>query len=155
MPLVLNTIVTNIRKISDENFAGFEGFPADTNETALRWSVAVNDYAKSVIPASISADVARVAFENIFKGILPVPPTGLVVFPLAFTAYAVALGLGMAPLFIAVPPPVPIIIAPVIPIGLGGDSAAVCATALGTIIHLWFKTGTATSAAGGSPIPWS
>lgn len=155
MPLSKELLKSEIRKITDKDFSLFGGFPQNANETAYKWSVAVNNYAKSVIPASIGFELGRVAFENIMKGVVANPPNGAILFPLAFTAYAVQLGLGMAPLFIAVPPPIPLVLVPVFAAGLAGASAEVCADLMATTIHTWFKTGTATPAAGGSPILWS
>ncbi len=156
MPLIPATIITEIRKITDDTFELFEGFPSNANEMALRWSIAVHTYASSVVPVSLPAtsELGRIAFENIMKGILPNPPNGLILLPLAFTAYAVSLGLGMAPLFVGVPPPVPLVIAPIMPAGLVGAPASVQAASLGALIDVWFRTGTATPSAGGPPVIW-
>ncbi len=152
----LQTIVNEIRKLSDPDYIDFEGFPEGL-DVSLRWSNAVHIYAKGVTPASLplNSELGRIAFENIFKGIVATPPNALLLLPQAFMAYATLLATGQAPAFIGTPPLIPIIIAPVIPIGLGGGSAKQCAEVLGGIIHLWFSTGFATPSAGGSPIPWT
>ena len=156
MPILLPPDISlQIREINDQPFAGFIGFPSDTVDSADKWADIVDATAIGIVPASTTTSIARTAFQTVFSSINPILQIGLVVFPAAFTAYAAALIPGMLPAFVGVPPPVPIDISPVIPIGLSGASGSVCALALANIIYLWFITGTATPSGGGSPINWS
>ena len=153
--LLAPDIVDLIREISDETFTEFIGFPIDQADSAAKWANIVDLTASGVIPQSLTASPAKDAFETAFSLIDADLQNGLIVFPASFAAYAGILAGGMAPGFVGVPPGAPIDISPVIPLGLGGASAEVCALALANIIYLWFITGTATPSGGGSTIPWS
>jgi hypothetical protein len=72
----------------------------------------------------------------------------------AFQAFGAAVGLGMAPAFVAVPPPAPVGFASLFAKPYQ-TSAAAAAAHLTPAIDAWMRTGTATPAIGGSPIPWS
>ena len=155
MPILLAPSISDlIREISDQTFTGFTGFPIDAPDTAAKWANILDLTASGVIPASLTTALAKSAFEIIFSSIDANLQNGLIIFPASFTAYAAALLPGMLPGFVGVPPASPIDVSPVIPIGLGGASAQVCADALANIIYLWFVTGTATPSGGGATIPW-
>lgn len=156
MPILLAPDISDlIREISDEIFPQFIGFPVDQADSAAKWANIVDLTASGVIPASLTASPAKDAFETAFTAIDANLQNGLIVFPASFAAYAGILAAGMAPGFVGVPPAASIDVSPVIPLGLGGASAQVCALALANIIYLWFITGTATPSGGGSAIPWS
>jgi len=155
MPFISNILETEIRKINDEPFASFEGFPKDVPEAADRWATAIDTFASSVIPASTTASAAKSAFASVMQGVSAQSGNGLALLSNALTAYAGALAGGMTGAgFIGVPPPAPIILDSISPIGLGGGSGADVAAALATLIDTWFKTGLATPIAGGAPVPW-
>jgi hypothetical protein len=154
MALNKNILKTEIKKITDKSFDQFEGFPETDPNVGIRWSLAINEYAKSILPVSITSEVAKEAFKTAMSG-SSIPGVGLVAFPAAFTAYATALATGMSPAFVAVPPPIPIVLAPIFVLGLSGEIAEVCASAMSDVIDEWFKTGTATPSGGGNVVNWS
>jgi hypothetical protein len=72
----------------------------------------------------------------------------------AFTAFATAVGTGMAPAFVAVPPAGLVGFAA----QFGGampDTHAEAGDVIATMIDTWMKTGTATPSAGGAAVLWS
>jgi len=147
------TIQSEIQKINDKVFAGFEGFPADAIEVADRWAEVVNVSGKDVVPSSTTAAAAREAFRVLMLG-ATTPGAGLLIFPLAFTAYAVALAPGMATAFTGTPPPIPIDFTSVYAIGNAGGSGEDCAIAMAAVIHAWFLTGTAVNTSVGGTVNW-
>jgi len=153
MALIVANMETEIKKITDEKFLLFDEFPEDTIEVADRWSSAVDVYGSVVIPSSTTANQAKEAFKKLMLGITL--GTALPIFVSAFTAYTAALAAGMAPSFTGVPPPVPIILAPVFEIGNAGGSAEDVAKAMAQVIDIYFRTGTAIPVPSGSPIIWS
>lgn len=155
MTLVKSTMKSEIRKISDESFSLFGGFPEDSVEASSRWADAVNKYGSKVTPASTTAQVAKSAFQSIMSGINVEAGNGLALFVSAFTAYTLQIGLGMAPSFIAIPPPIPIILAPTFAIGNSGGTAEEVSDSMANAIDIYFKTGTATLSSGGAPIFWT
>lgn len=155
MALVKANLESALKALMDPNDVGFTTFPASTPITAERWSTIINNYASSVIPASLGSAAAKLALQTTLLGIDPNTQNGLVLFANGLTAYAAALGAGMAPAFIAVPPPIPIVLSTMSAAGLAGASGSDCASILATLIDTWFRTGTATPSGGGSPIFWS
>jgi hypothetical protein len=138
----------------DDKAPTFDKFPPDGPTAAKDWATAVDAYASAVIPPSTTAAAAKSALQGALAG-MSAPGAALVAFPAAFTAYAAALGGGMAPAFVAVPPPAPLVLAPVFALGMTGAPASAVVAQIASIIDLWFRTGTATPAAGGPPVPWS
>ena len=153
MPLIETLLVNEIRKFGDPEFSAFDKFPVDTLAVANAWGEAVDIYAKAVIPASTAVG-AKEAFIAVMVP-ASAPGAWLIAFPLACTAYAVALGAGMLPAFVAVPPPAPLVIASAIALGLAKGSGEDWAKEMANLINLWMKTGTATPSGGGPPVPWS
>lgn len=153
MPLVSSILVSEIRKISDLEFSGHEGFPKTNNEAASRWASAFDVYASQVIPASVSSSVAKAAMRVALTGLInSANPASL---EIGMNAYATALAVGMAPVFVAIPPPAPLVLTSAFAIGLAEGSAVDVANSMASLIDVWMKTGTATPSVGGSPIPWS
>jgi hypothetical protein len=72
----------------------------------------------------------------------------------AMTAFAATVGAGMAPAFVAVPPPAPVNFALLFAEPYPA-TAAEFGQRVGSAIDVWMRTGTATPAIGGAPIPWS
>lgn len=152
MPLVKSTLETEIRKITDKDYADFEGFP-EAGEVSERWTNAIHSYAKGVIPATtpVSQEAAKSALLAAWQSL---EVEALVAFSSGLTAYAAALGLGMQPAFTATPPPTPVVLAPTFAIGSAGGSGADCAKSMASIIHTWFKTGTAVNNTSGATTTW-
>ena len=156
MPLIKANLEKELRKLLDQNYSEFVGFPPEILGVASNWSFAINEYAKHVIPISTTSVLAVEAFKVPMLLITNTPPTGLAMLSLACTQYAVQIALGMVGAgFVGTPPPVPVDFSSIVPIGLGGASGEVVAGLMATIIDTWFRTGTAVPIAGGAIIPWS
>lgn len=155
MALVKSVLENGLRELMDPEYVNFSGFPETTIEVASRWSEIVDNYAKSVLPTSLSSAAAKSAFNSIMLGISPTVPNGIALLISAFTAYAASLAGGMAPTFTGVPPITPVNLTPVISAGLGGASGDVTAALMANIIHTWFKTGTAINVSSGATITWN
>jgi hypothetical protein len=154
MPLLLNVLQDELSKIMDNDYPAFIGFGNSQADIASKWAEAVGAYAQTVLIPSTNISGAKSAMESIIASITPA--IGLVLFPQAFTAFALQLSLGMVtPAFSALPPPVPIVLDPVwqIPTSVGSNQARVAA--MTTIIDTWFRTGTYTSIPAGVTSFWS
>lgn len=158
MPLNRNNLITEIRKINDESFDDFEGFPETIESTATRWANLVDNYAgANLIPVvnPIFLESARIAFFNQFLLLSNKTQNGIQVFANAFAAYAVQIALGMQPVFTGLVPPTRLSIESIIPVGLNGGSAQVIASLLATLIDTWFRTGTAINNQTGATVNWN
>ena len=152
MPLVLNTLVNNLREIFDEEYSGFSGFPADINEAAQKWSEAIGDYAQSIVPPTTTISQAKSAMNSVISGITN---NGVAQLPISFTNFAASLAIGMQPAFTGTPPSVPVDFSSIYPIGLGGGSSEQVINAMAAIIDAWFRTGIAVNNTSGVSVPWS
>jgi hypothetical protein len=144
-------ILNEIRKINDQEYSEFVGFPETFSKTASRWAAAINKFGENVLPISTTSSLAKDAFESSMLPLLisnsPDP------FSAPFLNYVTQLGLGMIG-FVGSPPPEILNLIPVFTAGFSGSSAEVCATMFSEIIYNWFKTGTATDP-NGITINWS
>jgi hypothetical protein len=128
-------------------------YPGDTEaECAETWADLLRAYTDLIVPAVAGPvqDAAKAAFETALAG-MAIPNAALAVFDAAFAAYAGALAVGMVPA--GVPPPalLSLTLAPVFPLNnLPGVTHAMAATAIGTVLDAWFRTGTS-----GGGAPWS
>lgn len=147
-----NLLEREIRKINDLSYEEFGGFPQDLDETTERWSTAISRYAGGITPPSQSAESAKSSFSSTFTSLIQTD--GNAAFTLSLTAYALELGLGMQPTFTAIPPPTPIILAPVFSLGFAGGSAKQCAELMSSTIDTWFKTGIAINNSSGATVQW-
>ncbi len=156
MTLIKDTLTFNFEKFMDQESSNFISFPKDNNETAESWANAVNEYAKLVIPSSVSGELAKQEFKKIFLGISADLGNGDIIIKSSFTIYASTLAIGMtAGGFTGTPPPAPIDFSPIYPVGLGGASNKICMDLMINIIDVWFRTGTAVPISGGSLINWN
>lgn len=119
---------------------------------ATQWANAMGDYAASVVPASTTVSAATSALQTALAGAFasPAAAPGM---ESAFSAFAASVGLGMAPAFVATPPPGPVGFAAQFLVQPPTHAAA--ATAIAGLIDVWMRTGTATPSGGGPPVPWS
>lgn len=154
MALVLTTLQNGILSLTDADNPQFVGFPSSVAQAAQNWAGVINDYAQLVTPPSATASAAEQALVGVLAAASG-QDAWLAAFPAALTAYAAALGGGMAPAYVATPPPVPIQLDPAIQLGANGAEAAVVAPILATIIDLWFKTGIAVSVPAGVSSSWA
>jgi hypothetical protein len=72
----------------------------------------------------------------------------------AFASFASTVGTGMAPAFIATPPPGAVGFAAQFA-GPYPETHADAGDQIGSLIDTWMRTGTAVPSGGGSPVPWS
>lgn len=128
--------------------------PSSSAATAAQgFAAALQAYAAAVVPASSAvagatpalASALTVAFGQL---------SSADAMEAALTAWSATVGLGMAPAFVAVPPPAPVGLAALFA-GTNPATHAAAAARLGGAIDTWFRTGTGTPAAGGAPVPWS
>ena len=146
MPLVRSTLETALRSLSES--------PGETiADCAKLWADALGDYFAAVVPPSTTAAAAKATLQTALAGAFAAPAAAPLM-DTAMTAFAGALGAGMAPAFVAVPPPAPVgwalLFSPPYP-----NTAASAASKIASRIETWARTGTATPSAGGSPTPWS
>jgi len=127
--------------------------PATAAECAQAWADAVESYASAIVPPSTTSAAAGSALAGALVAAFA-PPDASAAMSAAFTAFAAALGLGMAPAFVAVPPPTPIDFATQFANPKPSTHAA-AGLALATLIDTWMRTGTATPASGGAPVNWT
>lgn len=151
MPLSESAARNELGKAFDKNSSGYLG-PVSTNaesrsRTVTGWANALEAAATGVTPPSTTVAAARAALEASMAGSFN-DMTGAA-FLAAFQAFAAALATGMAPTFIATPPPSP----PVLNSPMPALSDALDAHAAALIA--WLQTGTATPAAGGAPVNWA
>lgn len=147
MPLDLPSLVSGLESVAAD--------PPDTAaEAAQEWADAMEAFALAVIPPSTTVTTAAATLSTALAAAFGAPPSSAAM-EIAFAAFAVTVGGGMAG-FTAVPPPLPVGFAsqftPPFP-----PSHIVAATEIGNIIDTWMRTGTATAIPPPvvPPIPWS
>jgi len=127
-------------------------YSASRQACAQAWADAMTGYAAAVVPPSTT--IAAASFV-LFVQLTTAFGTGSAAAAVdaAFQAWAASLGAGMAPGFVAVPPPSP----PGFPSGLAAAQASHSAAAAywAGLIDAWCRTGTATPAGGGAPVLWA
>ncbi len=153
MPLIQSILKQELVKILDKDSPIFIGFPSNQQQSAENWAQAILVYTQSIVPASTTVEQAKSVFKSALMAMNPDSPNGNMIFKSAFSQFAVILGTGMVG-WASVPPPVPIVLDSVFPIGLNGNSGSECAQALAVIIDSWFRTGISTNT-GGLTINWN
>jgi len=127
--------------------------PPSSAGCAASWASAMSTYANAVVPPSTTVAAAVSTLQGALATAFasPAAAPGM---ESAFTAFAVTVGGGMAPAFVAVPPPSPVGFAAQFA-GAHPATHAAAAAALRLMIDTWMRTGTATPSGGGAPVPWS
>ena len=120
---------------------------------AASWANAINSYASLVTPITISSQAALGQLQSTLLGI-GTPGAFNTIFPQALTAYAITLGAGMSPAFIATPPTTPLIITPALQLGQSGGTKQQVMESFANIIHKWFRTGKAVNSVTSAPVNW-
>lgn len=162
MPLSASTLETELRKFMDPSYGGFVAWPANDAAAAQAWADAMDIYTGAglgILPQSVNGALAKAALVAGLSG-MSAPGAAIPLFDTAFAAYALSIAGGMAPAFVAVPPPLllsvtPPTLATILATGMGGASAAVQAATFAAWIHTWFTTGSATTSGGGPPAFWA
>jgi hypothetical protein len=146
MPLLPNVLESGIESVCSN--------PGPSSAAcAAQWAQAMGDYTQTVAPPSLTVQAAVAALTGALSGAFasPVAAPGM---ESAFGAFAATVGAGMAPAFVAAPPPRPVGFASLFaqPPPVSHSAAAASMTAL---LDGWMRTATATPASGGAPIPWT
>jgi hypothetical protein len=131
----------------------FTDFGADIPSCAAKWADAIAAYFSPVVPPSANVAAAKGTLQTQLAAAFALPSAATAM-DAAFTAFALTVGGGMAPTFVAVPPPLPVGWALLFaePYPASADAAA---EKISTVLDAWARTGTATPSIGGSPSPWS
>lgn len=120
---------------------------------ASAWVAAVKDYAAGIVPASAAVNGAAAALEGALAGAFATPAAAPGM-EAAFAAFALAVGGGMAPAFVATPPAGPVGFVSLFA-GPKPATHAEAASNIANLIDSWMRSGTATPSVGGSPVTWS
>jgi hypothetical protein len=147
MPLVPDDLEADL-----EDFFG--DLPNSFALAAAEWAAIFQSYSSGVIPASTTVPTAASALESALATAFQGPqPVGAVV-DAAFQTFAATVGSGMAPAFVAVPPPSPPgFVANLLP--PFPPTHALAAAKWRNVLDVWMRTGTATPSGGGAPVNWS
>lgn len=127
--------------------------PLLVGECADAWGQALQGYAAGVVPPSTTvaaaASTLAAALAAAFATPVAAPPIDA-----AFTAFAAAVGAGMAPAFAPIPPPAPLGIASLL--ASSPPTHAAAAASFASLIDAWFHTGSATLVAPPfTVVPWT
>jgi hypothetical protein len=130
----------------------FASPPPTAADCADAWSTAMVAYAAAVVPPSLSVAGAKAVLTGSLVSAFS-SPSAASAMESAFLAFATTVGAGMAPAFVAAPPPGPVGFAS--QFGTNVPTHAQAAEEFGNLIHAWMTTASATPSGGGSPSPWS
>lgn len=145
-----NKLLIEIRKISDEKFEEFEGFPESKQEAHERWSEAIKVYCEDIFPISTSFELAKKEMKNFLN--INQNPNSL---GDSISVFADILAMGMNPNFNGISPNINLNLYPAFFIGFSGANSKEVAEQLSLIIHNWFLTGTAINSSSGATINWN
>lgn len=131
----------------------FGSGPDTAAQAAQEWADAVQAYFAGVIPSSLTVAAAATTLAGALTSAFSASSGAAAAMESAFSAFAATVGGGMAPAFVATPPPGPVGFSSLLSTNQATQAAA--AQAWASAIDTWAKTGTATPSAGGSPVNWS
>lgn len=132
----------------------FDSPGSTTAACAASWAAAATTYATGVKPKSTAVAGAEAALRGALKAAFDLHSTdAAAAMETAFTAWAAAIGGGMAG-FVPTPPPAAVGFAALLSEPYPSSHAA-SADMLSQAIDTWFRTGTSTPSSGGGPIVWS
>jgi hypothetical protein len=114
--------------------------PPTGGACADAWACAMLDYAAGILPPSATVDAAADTLAAALAAAFATPAAALAVDD-AFMAFAVTVGGGMAPAYVATPPPAALGIASLFTAPAPTHVAA--AATFGALIDTWLRTGTA------------
>jgi len=111
-------------------------------------------YSAGVVPPSTTVTAAGDALSSALVTAFEAPSAAPAM-EVAFSQFAVSVGLGMAPTYAAVPPAAPVGFGPQFA-GPKPETHADAAEAIGSLIDLWMRTGVSTLVAPpNTPQPWT
>lgn len=146
MPLVVATLQSSLEST-------FTNYGSTIADCASIWANAIASYFAPVVPPSTTVAAAKTTLQAQLTAAFGLPSAASAM-DAACAAFAATVGAGMAPTFVAVPPPLPVnwaaLFAEPYP-----DTAEQAAQKIAARIDAWARTGTATPSLGGSPTPWS
>jgi hypothetical protein len=126
-------------------------------DCAQQWADALDGYATGIIPTSTQVTTAaaalQVALAAAFANVNAAATAAAM--EAAFLTFATTVGAGMAPAFVATPPPSPLGFATLFAAEPKPETHADAASDFRSAIDDWMITGTATPSVGGSPVNWS
>lgn len=131
---------------------GSANVAATQTACANEWGLIMEAYAADIVPASTTVSSAAATLASALEAAFATPAAAAAV-DAAFAAFATTVGTGMAPAFVATPPPAPLGIA--VLLAASPPTHAAAAAAFATLIDTWMKTGTAVPAGGGPAVPWT
>lgn len=146
MPLIVSALQTSLTSTFSEPGATIA-------DCAAKWANAIGSYFAPVVPPSTTIAAAQATLQAQLAAAFA-QPSAAAAMDAACTAFAVTMGAGMAPAFVAVPPPDPVNWAALFSEPYP-DTAAQAAQKITARLDSWARTGTATPSIGGSLVPWS
>jgi hypothetical protein len=149
MPLAPETLVVDLEEIASGNNATYA-------IAAEKWAEAMQTYVAFIVPAAtpLSIATAGVALEIELEVAFATEDAASAM-ETAFLNFATTVGSGMAPPFIATPPPNPVGFATLFAASPPPATHAEGAQDFTDAIDAWMKTGTAVPSGGGPPVFWS
>jgi hypothetical protein len=132
--------------------AGGADYPATRTLCANAWGDAIQAWAATVVPASTTVTAATATLKTALDAAFAAPSAAAGM-ETAMTAFALTVAGGMAPAFIAVPPPAPV--------GFAAQFASNATTRqlgvdkVANALQAWALTGLATPSGGGPAVNWS
>lgn len=139
-------MAVNLTLLRDELTDLFTSPPDTVTGCAQAWADAVRGYAELVIPPSTTIDAASTTLASSLSVIFATPQPSTTVpgqLDLAFTVWATTVAAGMAPAYLAVPPPLPVGFSTLTSIETTTEGAVI---KFSNAINTWFLTGSATLA---------
>lgn len=152
MALDKDLLISEIRKINDEEFKDFIGWGGSYVDYCYRWANCIKIYAEDIIPESLTLEESASAMASF---LISAGNTFGRVFENSIMAFCQAMIPGMLPDFTGVMPPTLLLLSSVYQVGLNGGSAKEIAEQMAEIIHNWFLQGTAINVNTGVTIKWS
>lgn len=142
----------NIAGLQSALSSQFANPASSSSGCAQQWADAMTQYAAAVVPPSLTVSAAgsALAASLVVAFATPAAAPGM---ESAFAAFAASVGAGMAPAFVGAPPPRPVGFAS--QFLLPSPTHAAAAASIAALIDGWARSGTATPALGGPPIPWT
>lgn len=127
-------------------------YATSRQQCAAEWASAMTTFGTAIVPASSTVAAASFVLSVALASAFASGSAASAV-DAAFQTWAASVGAGMAPAFVAVPPPSP----PGFVAGLGSTRAShgAAASYWAGLLNTWARTGTATPSGGGAPVAWS
>jgi hypothetical protein len=146
MPLAIPALSSGLEAVAS-------GPGSSVHDCATGWADACKSYALGVVPPSSAVAAASSTLASAFEAAFA-SGNAAAGMQAALTAWAAAVGVGMAPAFVAVPPPDPPDLASLFAPPFAATHA-LAAARVSTALDGWLRGATSTPAAGGAASPWA